>query len=184
MKQPLLYATIVSIGLMACSAETQQNAQATSAVAQTSSASAVVSPLSPKEQAQQLRDLLHTFGEEAKQRMVTMRQNNPKTNPEQSIELIRQEATAIRHDAERLQQLSLSDPEAQHARDLWVKQIIAFAESAEWQIQAVQLAQQGKKVEADAMNQKLGKQIQHIQQVQQQADTALNALLTKYQIPR
>lgn len=138
----------------------------------------------PKAQAQQLRDLMEQFADEAAQRVVEQRKKNMQPNHAESVALIRSEAAAVRQDAQRLQQLDLSDKETQNARDLLAKNMLAFADTADLQVQSAELLAQNKQAEAEAVNKKLGDLINGIQAGQQQADDAFNALLKKHKIER
>lgn len=138
----------------------------------------------PKEEAQQLRDVLTQLEKEAAERMVAQRQRNMQPNLAESTALIRNEAAAIRQAGERLQQLDLSDKEVQNVRDLWAKYMFIFAETADLQVQAAELGAQNKQAEAQAVNKKLGDLVNGIEAQQQEAESELNALLKKYKIAR
>lgn len=138
----------------------------------------------PKEEAQQLRDVLTQLEKEAAERMAAQRQRTMQPNLAESTALIRNEAAAIRQAGERLQQLDLSDKEVQNVRDLWAKYMFTFAETAGLQVQAAELGAQNKQAEAQAANKKLGDLVNGIEAQQQEAESKLNALLKKYKIAR
>lgn len=138
----------------------------------------------PAAQAQQLRDLMAQFQNEAAERMVQQRQKNMQPSQAESVDLVRREAAAIRQDAQRLQQLDLSDTEVNTARDLLAKNMLAFAQTADLQVQSAELLAQNKQAEAEAVNKQLGELMNGIQAGQQQADEAFNALLKKHKIER
>lgn len=139
---------------------------------------------SPKEEVQQLRDVLAQLEKEAAERMAAQRQKNMQPSLAESVTLIRHEAAAIRQAGERLQQLDLSDKEVQNVRDLWAKYMATFAETADLQVQVADLGAQNKQTEAQAANKKLSDLVNGIQAQQQEAESALNSLLKKHKIAR
>lgn len=170
-----LFPLMLWVAVSACSQE--------AAVQPASQSVSEIKPLAAA-QAQQLRDLMAQFQNEAAERMVQQRQKNMQPSQAESVDLVRREAAAIRQDAQRLQQLDLSDTEVNTARDLLAKNMLAFAQTADLQVQSAELLAQNKQAEAEAVNKQLGELINGIQAGQQQADEAFNALLKKHKIER
>lgn len=180
--------------LVACSPQNAtQNSATASAVAtretavQAASHAAWTPPPkadSPKAEAQQIRDLMTQFQDEAAERMVAQRQKNMQPSQAESLELVRQEAAAIRYDAKRLQQLDLSSKEAIEVQAALSQNMLAYADSADLQVKSAELLAQGKQAEADAVNQQLGAIIKQIDTNQDLADKAYNALLNQHKIKK
>lgn len=158
------------------------NAAASSASAPTAASAAVWQQPPPaadaQGQARQLHDVISQFEHEAGQRVAAWRQTTMQPTLAQSIEMIRQESRAVRQDAEKLKQLSLSDAEVSQVRDLWVKKISLLADQADSQVQAA---------DGKGQNQAIGQQADSSEQQAaaiEAADQAYVGLLDKYGLRR
>lgn len=204
MFKPSFLIFTTAVALAACSEQPTTAPTAVSAVAHALSASDPVSTASPvavstptaiaasvpqiadnatpKQQAQALHDLITQFKSEAAQRIASQQDRSKPPTQQRARELITAEIAAIRHDAERLKLLNLTDQEIASVRDQRIISMQLFAETAELQVQSSLAAEQQKNDELNQINQMLAMKIVQAQELRESAETNYQKLLKKYKI--